>query len=102
MKTFLEINASEYLAYQTSKEIADKAQTLEAWDKEDKSFAFMLETIRNEAATALHYRGKVSQEQHESADQNALDTCYEAGIDPDSDAGKLIYYRVYVQTLQLI
>jgi hypothetical protein len=93
--------AAEFLAYQAAKEIADNAQTLEAWNVEDKAFAALLEAIRNEAATALHYRGKATQAKHDSADQNALDTCYEAGIDPDSDAGRLIYFRVYINTLQL-
>lgn len=99
--SILKEQAAEFLAFQAAKEFAEKAQTLEAFEAEDKAFAAMLETIRNEAATALHYRGKVTQDQHDSADQNANDTVQENGIDPASDAGRLIYYRVYVSTLKL-
>lgn len=98
----LKVRAPEFVAYQVAKEAADKAQTVEAWDIEEKAFATLIAAIRAAAEIALHYRGKATQDQHDSADQNAIDTVNEFGFDVECDAGRLLYYRFYVATLELL
>lgn len=105
--SILKEQAPEFVAHEearTAVRIAEKEGDCSArlYDAEDDAFAALLSAIRASAEIALHYRGKATQEQHDSADQNALDTVYEAEVSPESDAGRLIYNRVYVNTLQLV
>ncbi len=94
--------APEVVKYQEAELKARQEPSNENFDASDAAFKTMLEARRAEAAIALHDRAKATQEQHDSADQNALDTLGENGIDPDTDEGRLIYYRVYVSTLKLM
>lgn len=89
----------------TARELEAKAvelDTVEAWQNADAAFSAMLDALRASAEIALHYRSKATAEQHDSADQNAEDTLQENGIDPASDLGRLVYNRIYVETLKLV
>lgn len=65
------------------------------------AFLACSEATRAAAEIALHWRSKVSQEAHDSAEINAYDTLYENGIDPNHTIGRLAFNRFYVAQLDV-
>jgi hypothetical protein len=67
-------------------------------DAEEVTLANLLKAKR-EARVAMETVKAARPTDDEAADINAKDMLEECGIDPDTDAGELIYCRAYVATM---